>query len=639
MPGGDFMGNARKIAVLCTSRIYDPQVHEYIEKLNETLKTKEFSLLVFTINSDIYWKEDTPTGESAVYDIIPYDIADAVIIMDEKIKSKTIARKILEKAAEENTPVVIVDGSYEGVSSINYDYTAGFEQVVRHVFEKKNVKNPHLVAGIPDNPFSDARIEVFKKVIKEYGFEFEESMLSYGYFWAVPAREAAEKLIAEGNIPDAIICANDIMAINVSDVFIRAGYKIPEDILLSGFDGYDEVFLSSPRITTVNCTTPGLADATAEMVLKITETGLNAEEHVVVEPVLVPNESTGCSSDSGYDKFMLARFNNTFYRHQDDVRAMYDVITDMQMSRSILDMLSKIRHFILHGEEILKDASFVIDRHCFSLKHYYFDRVKQGGYTPDYSIACASTAERFIPLKIDKSPFNMKNRRFTDRLESGYPLIFNSLDYMNVPLGYICYFFSDYDITNYSRTVNITNTIGMGIGGYINMSYQRRLANKLDKMYKKDPLTGLYNRVGFYNALVALRKEKGHLKMPATVIMSDLDGLKVINDSYSHAEGDNAILTLACALRNACPDGSLCVRFGGDELFALVVGDYDAENIVKDIEKRLDEYNSTSGKEYSVIASCGFCSTVFDENFNFKKALHIADEKMYEVKKKHKEEE
>ena len=128
------MINGKKLIALCTSRIYDPQVHGYIEKLNTRLQEKGFSLLIFAINSDIYWDEERPAAEKYVFDLIPYEFIDAVIIMDEKIKSHRQAEKIVARSNAAKVPVIVCDGHYEGASSIRFDYEKGFELICRHIY-------------------------------------------------------------------------------------------------------------------------------------------------------------------------------------------------------------------------------------------------------------------------------------------------------------------------------------------------------------------------------------------------------------------------------------------------------------------------------------------------------------------------
>ena len=633
------MESDKKIVALCTSRIYDSQVHGFIERLNTRLAEDDTVLMIFTINSDLYWDESKISAETLVFDIIPYDFVEAVVIMDEKIKSHSISEKIIRDSREHDKPVIIIDGNYENALHVNFDYGAGFEEAARHVMSCREIKRPHMIAGFKDNPFSDERIEIFKKVIGEYGFTFDDSMLSYGDFWAVPARNATEKLVESGNVPDAIICANDIMAINVCDVLQQHGISIPEDVVVSGFDGYDEVFITTPKITTVSCTTPKLADAAADIIMNIIKKGnADSEEDVYVIPELITNESTGCEAQSGYDHFMLARFNNMFYRHNDETRIMHEISTKMQMSSNPDEMVSHLTKLIVNDQNMMDDVAFVVNKKVFDIDHYYFDREDKSINLEDYNMVYDSNVSKTLMEKnVNKTLLRKDNEDFYRMVKCGYPLVFNVLDYLDSPLGYICYNYLDYDITKYCRTANITNAISMGIGGYINVRYQKSLAHKVDDMYKKDALTGLYNRQGFsivFGKIVDNREEWGK---PITVIMSDLDGLKYINDNFGHAEGDNAIFTAAQALKKACPEKAICVRFGGDELFSVIIGECDIDIILKKIEMLLSEYNRLSDKQYSVIASCGSNTTVLDENFDIKETLRIADEQMYNIKRNHRE--
>jgi diguanylate cyclase (GGDEF)-like protein len=155
----------------------------------------------------------------------------------------------------------------------------------------------------------------------------------------------------------------------------------------------------------------------------------------------------------------------------------------------------------------------------------------------------------------------------------------------------------------------------------------------MDEMYKRDALTGLLNRVAFQNSFREIRFDKKNYGKPITVIMSDLDGLKYINDNFGHADGDNAIKAVANALLKACPDHALCARFGGDEVFAVIVGECDAKSIVDNINRYLEEYNNNSGLMYFTNTSSGTYTTVLNKEFDIRHALKIADEKMYEVKK------
>ena len=119
-----------------------------------------------------------------------------------------------------------------------------------------------------------------------------------------------------------------------------------------------------------------------------------------------------------------------------------------------------------------------------------------------------------------------------------------------------------------------------------------------------------------------------------TVVLCDLDGLKQINDSFGHEEGDIAICTIANALRKVCSENAVCTRFGGDEM--LAVFPYEEADIRERFNARLDSFNSTSGKPYKVSGSIGMIHTEIGEHPTFKELVKRTDGLMYEEKRRRK---
>ena len=202
------MLNGRKVVSLCTSRLNDVDNIRFIMQLNDGLKEFDSLLFIYNVNTDLYWSDENIRAESAVFGLVDFNITDVVIIMYERIKNQTITDRIIKSAKQHNVPVVMVDGTRDDCVDICFNYKKGFEEVVRHVIEFHGAKKPHFMGGYKGNIFSDERMEVFKKVIEENGIKFTQDMVSYGNFWAKPAREAMEVLLAKGDIPDAVICAN-----------------------------------------------------------------------------------------------------------------------------------------------------------------------------------------------------------------------------------------------------------------------------------------------------------------------------------------------------------------------------------------------------------------------------------------------
>jgi diguanylate cyclase (GGDEF)-like protein len=104
-----------------------------------------------------------------------------------------------------------------------------------------------------------------------------------------------------------------------------------------------------------------------------------------------------------------------------------------------------------------------------------------------------------------------------------------------------------------------------------------------------DDLTCLYNRRGFYAAATHQLKIAHRNKQPAMLLFCDVDGLKEINDTFGHREGDHALVCTADALERAFRESDVLARLGGDEFAVLAtdVGDEDLPTILGRLQRNL----------------------------------------------------
>ncbi len=156
----------------------------------------------------------------------------------------------------------------------------------------------------------------------------------------------------------------------------------------------------------------------------------------------------------------------------------------------------------------------------------------------------------------------------------------------------------------------------------------------LQQLSTTDPMTGLMNRRGYYEAAINFITENTG-KLGAVVSM-DLDHLKEINDTdgLGHDEGDFAILA-AASYMNACfPDGSIVARVGGDEFRAIMLIDSEAdiEALVDRIKKSSEKFNANSGKPYYVEITLGYCVFDIHDEMELTKVEKKSDASLYENK-------
>lgn len=156
---------------------------------------------------------------------------------------------------------------------------------------------------------------------------------------------------------------------------------------------------------------------------------------------------------------------------------------------------------------------------------------------------------------------------------------------------------------------------------------RKLLEEKLRKLSYTDNLTGLYNRTYFEEKLRELNLEQC---LPLGIIMGDVNGLKLINDSFGHLEGDRLIMEIAAILDIVCGKEGFVFRWGGDEFMILMPNCDEArcEELIGEIQRQC------SATEYSYIklsiAIGGIVKKSLDEN-NYKLIKEV-EEMVYRQK-------
>lgn len=125
-----------------------------------------------------------------------------------------------------------------------------------------------------------------------------------------------------------------------------------------------------------------------------------------------------------------------------------------------------------------------------------------------------------------------------------------------------------------------------------NITNQKNLEDRLRYLSYNDALTGIYNRTYFEEKIRELNNEQ-HL--PLGIIMGDVNGLKLVNDSLGHLEGDKLLKSIAGVLNKSCGDKGFVFRWGGDEFMILLpnCNEYSCERMVEKIrsECKKDDYS------------------------------------------------
>lgn len=150
---------------------------------------------------------------------------------------------------------------------------------------------------------------------------------------------------------------------------------------------------------------------------------------------------------------------------------------------------------------------------------------------------------------------------------------------------------------------------------------------KIEYLSFHDALTGLYNRRFFEEELLRIDQEDN---LPISIVMGDVNGLKLTNDIFGHANGDRLIQNLSQVLKEVCRSGDIIARWGGDEFIILLpkTTKEDAQKLVAGIKL---EYGKKRVKAIKGSVSIGI-ETKLSQNESLSMLLTGAEEKMYAAK-------
>lgn len=163
---------------------------------------------------------------------------------------------------------------------------------------------------------------------------------------------------------------------------------------------------------------------------------------------------------------------------------------------------------------------------------------------------------------------------------------------------------------------------------------RQRVQVELFNLSFNDDLTGLYNRRGFLTLTQHQINFARRTGIHFLVAFVDLDGLKQINDTFGHQEGNHAIVETANILRDSFRQSDILARIGGDE-FAVFVADAtdnDASIVMDRVRQKLERCNTDPSRRYPLSFSLGFAAGNCSQSHSVEEMLVQADAAMYRQK-------
>ncbi len=173
----------------------------------------------------------------------------------------------------------------------------------------------------------------------------------------------------------------------------------------------------------------------------------------------------------------------------------------------------------------------------------------------------------------------------------------------------------------------LANIYGLGIKNAL-------LFRRVEEMARRDGLTGLYNHATFQQELHSLVQQAVAEGAPLSLVMSDVDFFKNVNDDFGHQAGDDVLRELARLWKAALPDSAVIARYGGEEFIAALPGidEHQSSELAEFLRQSIAEHPFLSnGAQLSVTASFGVAE-LGDGTQRTDDLVRVADQCLYAAK-------
>ena len=607
----------------------------YQEKLVNTLshlsKEKGYNFLVFSAFT-IYGNDTkNAAGEYNIFHLIPYEQLDALMICQDTFNSEEAVREFCQLIKERATcPIISMRAKMDDFYNILVDDIDCIPSLVRHFYEVHHFTRIAFMSGPYTHPDAIFRLNRYKEAMEELHLDYPEEYIYEGDFWKNRAADAATHFMNLPERPQAIVCANDYMALSLSKELALKGYAIPHDIAISGFDDVLDAKASVPPLTSCFVPIPEMATLAMDTIERLLN-GQSVESCRYVKASPVIRNSCGCDKTTMKDLSISRMYEidlmESLINHNAHNTFVSISLENMTSADEIGDYLRLEDH-----PDVTRDFYLCLGKHGNGA--YPQVKMKAPGF--------AKRSHSIYSLKdlnpIATSSFETKNLLPPEAMrDEPMCVYFFPIHYLEYNFGYVAALSNggESDDTLFHSWLSL---IGNTLENARIRAKNQALLEKLNTLYNQDFLTKLYNRRGFEQFS---EDEFKNAKINHVTTMSlsiDMDNLKHINDVYGHSHGDLALQTIANAMQAACQGEEICARIGGDE-FAVFGYDYTAdmaEEYILHFHQYLDNFNAESELPYLVNASLGYSISDPDSSYSREHYMKLSDDLLYQNKRQRK---
>ncbi|WP_437708033.1 SpoIIE family protein phosphatase [Sorangium sp. So ce448] len=233
-------------------------------------------------------------AQNSVYQLIGPETVDGIIVA-----SATLCHHIGIEGMREffrayaPLPVFSIGMAIDGIPSLIVNNGLGIELSVGHMLDVHGRRSIAYVGGPANNEEAKARADAYWGALAARGLPLDERLFAAGAFTIDSGRVAIRDILDRGVEVDAVVAANDKMALGVIELLAERGLRVPQDILVSGFDDAFIARFSKPSLTTVRQPMKRLGAQAMDTMMRMLD-GEAVEDVALLDVELTCRESCGC---------------------------------------------------------------------------------------------------------------------------------------------------------------------------------------------------------------------------------------------------------------------------------------------------------------------------------------------------------
>lgn len=628
----------KKIAVFATG--WSPEIIEkYIGGLQEGFKNDRVDIYMFLSYAHTTSQKSHSDGELNIYNLPNMKDFDGAVVIGNGMDFEGLFDKLVSRCTEAGIPTVCTgrDGG-EDVYMVGADNRVGARELYEHIIKEHGCRDIVFIGGHKDNQDSNLRLEVLRECLAEVGCKLPSGKVMYTDWAPSKAADIMEDWCRTGKpIPDAFVCANDVLAMPVCDILSAWGHRVPEDVIITGFDNEFYCKIYDPAITSVDQCFDQIGLESAHIFLDIFA-GKERSRTSLVPSKFAPSESCGCFSKFSANKERKLACRNVFHNNikQSLFTAQLAVMESRLLEGTSVDdfgenyveylkmnrgtYVNEVFYLLLEPayEKSIYDtsASFNVDKYSDKL---HIAVAMDGGTT-----ICNGEMERekLLPFVSEE---NKENRFY----------IFLPVHLREMNYGYAVFGDDVSKISDYNYLNSYVSRLSIILQLYKQRLSMNYMNGKLVEYSTTDPLTHVKNRGAYKEVedkLAEIIESVSDYRFG--IAMFDINNLKRVNDDYGHEAGDLYIVG-ACRMISKVFKGSVLYRIGGDEFVSVLKGDalinYEEKlEKLKEEMQKLQEKNAPIYEKYSVAAGIAVYDPELDKDVQ--DVFNRADVAMYKNK-------